>query len=370
VTLARASIVAALLAACGGSDSGDVVGPFDGAAHAFQVDHLALPASDVDTTAFGDDLDGNGTLDNRLGVIFSALVQTHDATAHGDDMIASGALVSLVTIAADSLADGTAGVAYQSGTSGMPMIGGRFTAGTFASNRSTSQHPGTAVIALPIFADADPLVMTLEDAELDLVPDGAGYTGTLRGGVPIDEARMAAYTGVLQMMVDNPTSHLVFARAIDTDHDGTVTLQEVSESSLLAGFLNPDLHAELISVGFAIHLVPCTGEPCVPAIPADACHDRVRDGNETDVDCGGDRCAPCAAGMGCGDPTDCQSNACDEGGCRGATCVDGVRDGFESDVDCGAACPKCGGGQTCANGSDCVSGTCTGGIASTGICAS
>jgi hypothetical protein len=47
------------------------------------------------------------------------------------------------------------------------------------------------------------------------------------------------------------------------------------------------------------------------------------------------------------------------------TCTDGIRDGTETDIDCGgSSCPKCANGKTCGVGSDCSSGTCTGGICS------
>ena len=360
--------IAALLAACG-TDSGDVVGPFTGASHRFVVDRVSLPITTFETTSFGDDLDGDGMVDNQLGVIFAALSETHDATTHGADMVASGRLASVVTIQADSLDDGIAGVSYE-GDAGAAVtaMGGRFVGGVFASNRSATTHaPGAGTVALPVFADADPLLLPVTGMEIDLAATNAGgYDGTVRGGIPIDDARTIAYAGVAQMMVDNPSAHLVFARIIDADHDGTITTDEVSNSSLLAAFLIADLHGTL-SVGFSIHLAACAAGECIAGPPNEPCFDRVRDGAETDVDCGGG-CAPCPAAAACGVPADCQSAACDAGHCRAPSCSDGVRDGFESDVDCGAACPKCAAGQTCANGTDCISGSCSGAIASTGTC--
>lgn len=51
------------------------------------------------------------------------------------------------------------------------------------------------------------------------------------------------------------------------------------------------------------------------------------------------------------------------GGTGGAApeCTDGVKDGSESDVDCGGACAGCDVGKTCVVPQDCASGACTGG---------
>lgn len=53
--------------------------------------------------------------------------------------------------------------------------------------------------------------------------------------------------------------------------------------------------------------------------PADGlaatCGDRVKDGTETDIDCGGDECLPCGNQKACVVDRDCASGACD-GGCK------------------------------------------------------
>jgi uncharacterized protein YjdB len=47
------------------------------------------------------------------------------------------------------------------------------------------------------------------------------------------------------------------------------------------------------------------------------------------------------------------------GTCSGPTCSDGVKDGFETDVDCGGPeCAPCGATLACLAGTDCASGTC------------
>jgi len=75
------------------------------------------------------------------------------------------------------------------------------------------------------------------------------------------------------------------------------------------------------------------------------CANAVRDGDETDVDCGG-TCTRCASSFLCGDPADCRSGICTGGRCAAPRCDDGVRNGLESDVDCGGGeCKRCARGQ-------------------------
>lgn len=95
------------------------------------------------------------------------------------------------------------------------------------------------------------------------------------------------------------------------------------------------------------------------------CADGVRDGGETDVDCGGP-CAPCGDGRACSQALDCWNRSCLAGICQTSipTCTDGVKDGVETDVDCGGSnsCSRCGDGLVCKAGSDCRSGRCENGL--------
>lgn len=141
-----------------------------------------------------------------------------------------------------------------------------------------------------------------------------------------------------------------------------------------------------------------------------SCTDGIKNGKETDIDCGGPDCGACLgqpcdttkpAALQCGGGTSCaapENICCDkpcgatcqacskaktgqpdgtcasiplgqdpdgecasQGGC-GATegrcaCHDEVNNGMETDVDCGGpTCPKCGGGKTCGSDTDCDSG--------------
>jgi hypothetical protein len=57
-------------------------------------------------------------------------------------------------------------------------------------------------------------------------------------------------------------------------------------------------------------------------------------------------------------------NSCNgSGSCVQATCSDGIKNGTETDVDCGGICPnRCGTGQMCLQDSDCQSMQCVSGI--------
>jgi formylglycine-generating enzyme required for sulfatase activity len=91
--------------------------------------------------------------------------------------------------------------------------------------------------------------------------------------------------------------------------------------------------------------------------------DGQRNGDESDVDCGGASTgAPrCAAGSACAAATDCESAVCTGGKCQVPSGTDGVKNGDESDIDCGGAttgAPRCDAGKSCAAHGDCASDGC------------
>src|SRR5262249_37436702 len=68
------------------------------------------------------------------------------------------------------------------------------------------------------------------------------------------------------------------------------------------------------------------------------CANGIQDGSETDVDCGGDLCAPCGVGLRCGNlDSNCEFGNCRNGVCTmfQLSCGNKVQDGSETDVDCG-----------------------------------
>ena len=89
--------------------------------------------------------------------------------------------------------------------------------------------------------------------------------------------------------------------------------------------------------------------------------DGKKDGNETDVDCGGGTAPQCADGKTCAASTDCTSATCNKSNvCAQPSPTDGVKNADETDIDCGgAAAPKCATDKTCAADTDCTDGVCS-----------
>ena len=107
------------------------------------------------------------------------------------------------------------------------------------------------------------------------------------------------------------------------------------------------------------------GAACVNSrcLVATSCKDGKANGEETDVDCGGPACPPCALGKGCGKAGDCATQACLNNRCVALpSCSDKLKNGQETDVDCGGpACARCEAGLVCLQSSDCVNGLCSAG---------
>ncbi len=262
--------------------------------------------------SLGDDLDGDGVIDNELGMVMGTLTTFGDRTTGTASMIASGALASTVLIQAEDLTTDDAVAVTYLGADGAPAkaVGGTFAAGRFVSNRTRDSHESAeAEVHLAVLDAADPTILHVRAVEITLTPDGrGGYDGLFRGVADPAEATDAAATGVQQMLTASPHDHAGFASAMDRDADGTVTIPEIESAPIFVSLLAPDLKMfvgtelspqpkssvpDSLSLGFGFHLSPCPAGSCVTTAPADRCNDRVLDGDETDIDCGG--CAARAA---------------------------------------------------------------------------
>ncbi len=350
----------------------DVTGPFTGTPRRYVIDRIELPTNNTEARQFGLDLNGDKTVDNQLGMVISTLGQYNDITTHADDQLASGAIASSVVLVADDYwqDDTVSATYYGDDRDGSTPIGGTFDAGVFRANlAATTSLPGGTTLRLPIFVDAAPTELPVRALQMRLTPLGDGFDAVIGAIVDHDQALERTHAGLIQLIAAEPTEHRQMLEILDADKNFDLTLNEVKQNSLMQALFYPDLDGsrrEGLSLGFHAHLSPCDEGTCSSALPAHTCFDRVEDGDESDIDCGGS-CRSCKAGEACTDGTDCDSGACDAGQCRAPTCFDGIRDGFETDVDCGGDCAAdCALGAHCYNGSDCTSGNCS--VSIGGVC--
>jgi hypothetical protein len=103
-----------------------------------------------------------------------------------------------------------------------------------------------------------------------------------------------------------------------------------------------------------------TDSLCVP--PEPSCTDDVKNGTETDKNCGG-TCPKCALDQVCAINADCASDFCGEGKCAEVPvdpCANSTLDVGETDVDCGGpgTCARCIDTKACLVATDCASNFC------------
>ncbi len=109
----------------------------------------------------------------------------------------------------------------------------------------------------------------------------------------------------------------------------------------------------------------CVSSVCLSGIcQVPACDDGAQNGIETDVDCGYyASCSLCADGKKCNYHYDCVSGVCgDNKICNAPICNDYVKNGDETDTDCGGSCSaigkRCANGKICSINNDCISLIC------------
>ncbi len=196
-----------------------------------------------------------------------------------------------------------------------------------------------------------------EDTEADVtldVPIDTGGTDTEPDAVdtgPEDTGSPDADTGVEDSGMDAP----------DTDRPDVAdscfdSIRNGSESDVDCGGACPGC-----PTGGNCRLNgDCASGVCIAGMcQAPSCFDGLMNGEETGRDCGGDECDACPIGEGCDDGEDCMTMSCADGLCAPPGCTDGVMNGDETGIDCGGACPAgCLGGAGCVEASDCMSLMC------------
>ena len=89
-------------------------------------------------------------------------------------------------------------------------------------------------------------------------------------------------------------------------------------TTLAAGLMATVMGCGNPAVQFPLDELPDSGAD----LQAPSCSDHVKNGAETDVDCGGGQCAPCSDQKSCNDPSDCVSKVCINHICQPPTCTD------------------------------------------------
>lgn len=114
----------------------------------------------------------------------------------------------------------------------------------------------------------------------------------------------------------------------------------------------------------------CLGGFCVAA----TCDDKILNGNEPAIDCGGSCPRKCPDDSPCTLPSECTSGVCRAQICRAPTCSDGVTNGQETGQDCGGGCLQvsptltCATGQPCTSNIDCTFNNCVAGTCQDPAC--
>lgn len=291
LTLTTAAVATAAVAATAACSDPDEPAPPDvttGAYHGFLQRGWLLPPDSAGARDLGEDLDGDGTIDNAGGQLVGALIglglELEEASA---DAFASGQLVALHRLRADHL-DADASIEWRT-YDGVPGAPPRFDgtdrpvaavetgrlAGMIRGGHAELAWGQTAV-SLPFFPDQSPLRLPLLDARITVDVDAAGCTGRVAGGVPSDELEGA----ILPLLAVELIVHLarhpdheftpIAMRVFDTDHDGKLTVAEVLATELMQGAFRPDLdldgdgEPDALSFGLGFDCVAATFAPPEP----------------------------------------------------------------------------------------------------------
>jgi hypothetical protein len=207
-------------------------------------------------------------------------------------------------------------------------------------------------------------MIPLSHFQLELNSDGqGGYDGRVFALIPSESVERALVDGLTQALNAHPESQPFFYPYLNSNRDRAVSRDEVLNDRLVKDLIEAELKlapdgSAFIgqTFGFGFHLQPCNSGTCLLR-PIASCYDLVKNGDESDVDCGGS-CGPCIGGRSCLIAADCVYHGCDQGTCLGATCADGIGGVWESDIDCGITCVACDRGQRCRSDADCKSNFC------------
>jgi hypothetical protein len=231
----------------------------------YDVDAVSYPERVAEDA---DDLNGDGVADNRFATIVGALFPNGEATAAARQAIASGALSASLDVNGE-------GLAWQDLGGDPGTVHGAWNKTVFASDAARkSAEPARGAVHVVLFGQ--PIELPLVGLEITLRPDDTGYAGEIHGAIAkadIDQHVLPqVYSAIQKMLAANPGAHADLVRLLDTDHDGTVTLTDLSTNPFVHDVIAPDVQLfdanggwapnarnttpDALSVGFAFHARP------------------------------------------------------------------------------------------------------------------
>jgi hypothetical protein len=235
-----------------------------GAKYYFVTNKLLLPTTQAQTQAFAVNVDGDpqNTPDNVFGQLLTLLASAApglDLQATLDQAVMTGQLVSLHAVKADNLlnAQGVSWSIFEGQkTQSAPKFDGsdKFTVDSAAPTNMpvigamTSGHfsggPGTARILMYLIGKPVEVNLIGVHLEADLSSKGCA-NGKLGGGVTVDEFRTKLLPtiadGLSQVAKANPAAAGTLLQALDANHDGAITAQEIENNPMLMLAIAPDM---------------------------------------------------------------------------------------------------------------------------------
>jgi formylglycine-generating enzyme required for sulfatase activity len=198
----------------------------------------------------------------------------------------------------------------------------------------------------------------------DCLPGQSCHAGACRSPVGVACVAQSECSGPTDVCARTTTGLVCAAKACRAQASCDDGVKNQSESDVDCGGVCADGR---IGKGCAVGKVCLLGEDCASGAckagkcVAGNCTDGLKNGSERGVDCGVAGCAKCPAGtaMAAGDAAWCDSGVVTGGNCARRTCTDALKNGDETDVDCGGSlCAPCADTKPCALARDCESGVC------------
>ncbi len=270
-----ASLILLLLAACGAlkptptltqpppTQTAEVL-PATGVQYHFVTNKLMIPTTQAQTQAFALNVDGDPQqqLDNKFGELLTLLTSSVPGLQLQpslDQAINTGQLVSLHVVKADDpLNDPSVSWSIFLGqkTQSAPSFDGsdKFTLNSAVptnlpivgslTNGHFTGGPGTARVQIFLLGQSAEVDLIGVRLETDFSATGCA-NGKLGGGVTVDEFRNkllpALVDGLNGIIKTDKAVANTLLQAFDSDHNGTITLQELENNPLLMIAISPDL---------------------------------------------------------------------------------------------------------------------------------